>query len=718
MKRSRVILTFPALVLALTLAQAALAANYWICPKCDRRVSELVGDMCPYCGYERHVHDWAPATCVSPATCRTCGETEGAPDPENHVGTMELRGQKATTCLEAGYSGDTCCSACGQVVEKGRKIPVADHWWEAGEVLQEATCAMTGKQIYTCVVCGRTEERVLPVDPAHHAGATELRDSRPATCGAAGYTGDTYCLDCGRKAITGRTLPATGRHDWQAATCTAPKTCRVCGLTEGTPAGHPWDAGRVIHPATCQVEGVIRYTCAACGEIRTEILPADPAAHRWDDGSVLYPATCTAEGVARYTCTVCGETGTRILPLDPEHHEEPLALRNERRPACTEAGYTGDAYCPACGALVRPGEIVPAPGHDWQAATCTAPKTCRVCGATEGTAVSHEWDPGEIVQPATCGAAGRIRYRCRSCGETREETIPADLDHHAGGREVRNARAAACEEAGYTGDTCCAVCGAKLLEGTVLPATGHVWQAVVGTARKTCRVCGKTEEVPSTPVAVGDIVTFGHYEQDNNTLNGPEAIQWQVLEVDEANGRALLLSTHGLDAKPYNDGFKEVTWATCTLRAWLNEAFPDAAFSKTEQDAIVTADVDNSRSQGYSGWDTDGGADTRDGIFLLSYAEAKRYFDISLENTANIPARVAPTAYAKARQAWIYGNYKTADGDAAGWWWLRSSGTSRDYAAGINPDGSLYDRSVSHLSGYVRPALWVRLDAGSIRLLE
>ena len=82
MKRNRILSISAALLLAMALLTVqALAADDWICPQCGKRVREIVGDICPYCGYERHVHDWLPATCVSPKTCRTCGETEGEPLP-------------------------------------------------------------------------------------------------------------------------------------------------------------------------------------------------------------------------------------------------------------------------------------------------------------------------------------------------------------------------------------------------------------------------------------------------------------------------------------------------------------------------------------------------------------------------------------------------------------------------------------------------------------
>ena len=64
---------------------------------------------------------------------------------------------------------------------------------------------------------------------------------------------------------------------------------------------------------------------------------------------------------------------------------------------------------------------------------------------------------------------------------------------------------------------------------------------------------------------IGSIVTFGRYEQDGDKENGPEEIEWVLLDVQD--GKALLLSKYGLEAKPYNTEYTDVTWETCTLRA-------------------------------------------------------------------------------------------------------------------------------------------------------
>ena len=225
----------------------------------------------------------------------------------------------------------------------------------------------------------------------------------------------------------------------------------------------------------------------------------------------------------------------------------------------------------------------------------------------------------------------------------------------------------------------------------------------------------KQAAAASTPssVKVGDIVTFGRYAQDGNANNGKEPIEWQVLEVQA--GKALLLSRYGLDAQPYNKTHTSVTWEQCSLRAWLNGTFLSKAFRGAEQAAILTTAVDNSRSQGYSGWSTSGGNNTQDKVFLLSYAEANKYLGVqhySVSGADNMRSRVAPTAHAKEHGAWTSDSDKTAEGAAAGWWWLRSPGGFQSYVAGIRYVGSLNYTSVDVVYGCVRPAMWVNLESG------
>ena len=209
--------------------------------------------------------------------------------------------------------------------------------------------------------------------------------------------------------------------------------------------------------------------------------------------------------------------------------------------------------------------------------------------------------------------------------------------------------------------------------------------------------------------AVGNYITFGTYPQ-TKAGNDATPIEWLVLARD--GDKALLISRYGLDAQPYNKDYTSVTWETCTLRTWLNGTFYNNAFSSAEQAAILTTNVDNSKNQCYSGWSTNGGKNTQDKVFLLSYAEANKYFGVTYNNSSNTKSRVAPTAYAIAQGTGKNSSYKTADGIDAGWWRLRSPGVSQYDAAYVSTDGSLYANRVNVGSGSVRPALWVNLEAG------
>ena len=209
--------------------------------------------------------------------------------------------------------------------------------------------------------------------------------------------------------------------------------------------------------------------------------------------------------------------------------------------------------------------------------------------------------------------------------------------------------------------------------------------------------------------AVGNYVSFGTYPQ-TKAGNDATPIEWLVLARD--GNKALLISRYGLDAQPYNKDYTSVTWETCTLRTWLNSTFYNKAFSSAEQAAILTTDVDNSKNQCYSGWNTSGGNNTQDKVFLLSYAEANKYFGVTYDNSSNTKSRIAPTAYAIAHGAWTSSYKKTADDIDAGWWWLRSPGYDQKLAANVDADGSLYANRVNVGSGSVRPALWVNLESG------
>ncbi len=148
---------------------------------------------------------------------------------------------------------------------------------------------------------------------------------------------------------------------------------------------------------------------------------------------------------------------------------------------------------------------------------------------------------------------------------------------------------------------------------------------------------------------VGDIVYFGAYEQDNNTSNGKEDIEWIVLAKE--NGKVLVISKYALDCQQYNTSYIDVTWQGCSLRKWMNNIFISEAFGSQHQEMILDTNVPADKNPNYT---TNPGNATTDKVFLLSIAEAEKYF------TTDEARKCAPTAYAKAQGAYTSDSNKTA----------------------------------------------------------
>ena len=199
---------------------------------------------------------------------------------------------------------------------------------------------------------------------------------------------------------------------------------------------------------------------------------------------------------------------------------------------------------------------------------------------------------------------------------------------------------------------------------------------------------------------VGDIIVFGAYEQDNDTSNDKEDIEWLVLAKED--NKILVISDKALDCKPYNQSRDYVTWETCSLRKWLNNDFINSAFSDDEKAMIPTVTVSADKNPEY---DTDPGNATQDQVLLLSIVEARKYF-------ASSEARMCvPTAYAIFNGLYTSSRY-SKDGEGTCLWWLRSPGYNQISAARVNNDGSVdeYSYDVDCDNYAVRPAMWISID--------
>ena len=359
---------------------------------------------------------------------------------------------------------------------------------------KDATCVEKGLKIYACNRCGEIKREETDIDISNHTDNNEIRNEVEATCTHGGYTGDTYCKDCGTLISTGSKINKK-EHVWGSGKVTQEPTCIMPGIktytcaeclgtkTEEIPATgmHENTEIRNAKEATCAEEG---YTgdiyCKDCGTKLSSGKTIAKTDHIWDSGKITKTATCKESGTKTYTCTSCNTTKTEEIPATGNHQN--TELRNVKEATCAQEGYTGDTYCKDCGEKLSSGK--------------TIAKT------------DHIWDSGRITKPATDTESGIKTYTCINCNTTRTEEIPATGEHL--NTELRGAKSATCLEEGYTGDTYCKDCGTKLSSGTVIPKTGHIWDEGVvtkattcaekGIRTYTCSVCESTkiEEIPST----------------------------------------------------------------------------------------------------------------------------------------------------------------------------------------------------------------------------
>jgi len=183
-----------------------------------------------------------------------------------------------------------------------------------------------------------------------------------------------------------------------------------------------------------------------------------------------------------------------------------------------------------------------------------------------------------------------------------------------------------------------------------------------------------------------------------------DPIRWKVLSGSDTD--LLLLTESILDNRVYNTPSAAVTWATCTLRAWLGDGFFNKAFSPGEQAKILNSALANADNPAFG---TEGGADTTDKVFLLSYADSVNtaYGFNALDAAGDAARQGAGSDYAKSQGLKVYSGYSI--------WWLRSPGQSATYAQACNHLGwscNSYETTNQNTIG-VRPSIRVNLTVAA-----
>ena len=237
--------------------QCSVCQKYFTESKVETTLAELTG--------KAPTHNYSDATCTALATC-SCGKTTGAVNPNNHVNKTP-HAQQDATCTAGGFTAGTYCEDCDKWISGHEEIPAGHNY---GDLIPASSEKHTQDELaaavaahYQCSVCQKyfTESKV----------ETTL------------------------EALTGE----TPEHSYSDATCTAPKTCTVCNVTDGEALGHAYDNNT---DATCNRCEYVRDL--ACVHVYDE--DGYDEAYRWKQCSKCQAVDESTKVARKYTVTFQG----------------------------------------------------------------------------------------------------------------------------------------------------------------------------------------------------------------------------------------------------------------------------------------------------------------------------------------------------------------------------------------------------------------------------
>jgi len=465
----------------------------------------------PALGHETVVDAAIAPTCTMAGKtegshCGRCGEVLTAQEAVPALGHAEqiIPGLEPT-CTSTGLTEGGKCANCGEILSAQEVIPATGHT-EVIDAAVAATCKNTGlTEGRHCSVCGTVLAAQTVVEKLPHT--EQIIPGTAPTCTSTGLTDGMKCSVCGEILTAQTVVPASGHTEnvipGAVPTCTATgltegSKCSVCGTTLKAqvmiPAlGH---TAEVLpgYGASCTEPGLTDgEKCSVCGAITKEQTAIPATGHNWTDGACgNCGKICEHSYDENGSCTICGSGCA--------HEYETVVTA----PTCTAQGYTS-YKCTLCGSSYN-GGYVDALGHSWRDATCTTPKTCSVCGTTEGEPNGHTYET--VVTAPTCTAQGYTTHTCH-CGDSYTDTYTEALGHVPGTPVEENRKEPACTaEGSYDTVVYCTACGTELSrEKSIIPAKGHSNKAVVtaptcteqGCTTHTCTVCGEVTVDSYTP---------------------------------------------------------------------------------------------------------------------------------------------------------------------------------------------------------------------------
>lgn len=396
-----------------------------------KQITVVISDKEKFYGEANPALTWSLATGDAYAdNVLVAGDTEEAlgislsttAKDNSNVGTYAITGLSDSANYEVSFSGSDSDGKSGvMTVKQAAKAPnmpenamtpahstkrVGDiilpegwSWQEADKdtVLADGV-AVTATAVYTGADKGNYETESVSItitrsecDHTH----TEIRNQREATCKEAGYSGDTYCADCGEKLATGT---ATGKKPHTVgtpATCVSKAVCSVCGESFGEvdATNHVHTTVKNRKEATCTQTGYTGDTyCTDCNKLLRTGEELAALGHDYK-ATVTKQPTTTEEGVRTYTCTRCNSSYTEsIAKLPEEQHTHNYTGSITKEATCTEAGVR--TYTCSCGNSYT--ENIPATGHSYVS---------------------------KVTKAATTTEEGIMTYTCSKCGHSYTQPI-------------------------------------------------------------------------------------------------------------------------------------------------------------------------------------------------------------------------------------------------------------------------------------------------------
>ena len=278
-------------------------------------------------------------------------------------------------------------------------LPEGWSWQEADrdKALADGV-AVTATAVYTGTDKGNYETESVSItitrSECEHKN-TEIINKKDATCSVEGYTGDTYCKDCGEKLDTGTTIEKKPHTAGTTATCISKAVCSVCGESFGEvdATNHVHTTVKNRKEATCTQTGYAGDTyCTDCDKLLSTGKELAALGHDYK-ATVTKQPTTTEEGIRTYTCTRCNSSYTEsIAKLPEEKHTHNYTGSITKEATCTEAGVR--TYTCSCGDSYT--ENIPATGHSYVS---------------------------KVTKAATTTEEGIMTYTCTKCGHSYTQPI-------------------------------------------------------------------------------------------------------------------------------------------------------------------------------------------------------------------------------------------------------------------------------------------------------